>query len=259
MAYENELDVAREAAKNAGLVALQYQQQGVLPESKSDDSPVTIADRESERLISQALLLAFPDDGQLGEEGASGEGKSRRRWIIDPIDGTREFVRNSPLWCILIGLEDQGEVVAGVAHFPALQETYWASKGGGAYWNGKQIHVSSRSRPDESVLLVNGLSLMRGTAMGDFLMPRLADWIQGFWATRSLGGSFDACLVASGRAEVWIEPKVAAWDLAAHKIILEEAGARFFNSKGKSDIYSGNAIACVPGIEAEIRKFFELS
>lgn len=258
MAFEEELKIARAAAREAGAVALEYQRQGVTPETKADASPVTIADKESERLISTMLREAFPDDGQLGEEGSNAEGKSGRRWIIDPIDGTREFVRNSPIWCVLIGLEDHGEVVAGVVHFPALEETYWASRGGGAFRNGEKIQVSTRSRSDESVLLVNGLALMKGTELGDFLMPRLSDWMQQFWAVRSLGGSFDACLLASGRAEVWIEPKVAAWDLAAHKIILEEAGARFFNSKGESNIYGGNAIACVPGIEADIRKFFEL-
>lgn len=258
MAYEEELKIARAAAREAGAVALEYQRQGVSPETKSDASPVTIADKESERLITSMLQDAFPDDGQLGEEGSDVPGISGRRWIVDPIDGTREFVRNSHLWCILIGLEDQGEVVAGVAHFPALDETYWASRGNGAFRNGERIHASSRSRPDESMMLVNGLALMKGTELGEYLMPRLSDWMQNFWAVRSLGGSFDACLLASGRAEVWIEPKVAPWDLAAHKIILEESGCSFFNSRGKSDIYGGNAIACVPGIEGEIRKFFQL-
>jgi fructose-1,6-bisphosphatase/inositol monophosphatase family enzyme len=106
--------------------------------------------------------------------------------------------------------------------------------------------------------MMNGLSLMRGTLLGDRIMPGLADWMQSFWAVRSLGGSLDACMVASGQAEVWIEPKVAAWDLAPHKIILEESGARFFNLDGGSSIRGGNAIGCTPGIEAAVREFLSI-
>lgn len=257
MAYEEELNVARAAAREAGNVALEYQRQGVTPEAKSDDSPVTIADRESEKLITTMLAEAFPKDGLLGEEGSQMESKGGRRWIIDPIDGTRDFVRGNPLWGVLIGLEEVGEVVAGVAHFPAMGRTYWASKGGGAFRDGKKIRISEKKMPVESVLLMNGLSLMRGTPMGDRIMPRLSSWMQDFWAVRSLGGSLDACMVASGEAEIWIEPKVAPWDLAAHKIILEESGASFFALDGTATIYGGNAIACVPALEAVVREFLK--
>lgn len=255
MAFDEELNVARAAAREAGAVALEYQKRGVEPETKADASPVTIADKESEKLISTMLREAFPEDGQLGEEGASLEGKSGRRWIIDPIDGTRDFVRGNPLWGVLIGLEDRGTVVAGVAHFPGMGQSYWASRNGGAFRNGERIRESNKKSPDESVLMMNGMSLMKGTELGDFLMPRLAAWMQEFWAVRSLGGSIDSCLVASGQAEVWVEPKVAPWDLAPHKIILEESGARFFSMKGESTIYGGNAIGCSSGMESAVRAF----
>jgi len=258
MAYEEELNIARAAAREAGTVALEYQRKGVTPEAKSDDSPVTIADRESERLISAMLTEAFPKDGLLGEEGAHAEAQSGRRWIIDPIDGTRDFVRGNPLWGVLIGLEEAGEVVVGVAHFPALGRTYWASQGEGAYRDGKKIKISEKKLAAESVLLVNGLSLMKGTPLGDRMMPRLASWMQDFWAVRSLGGSLDACMVADGEAEIWIEPKVAPWDLAAHKIILEEAGAAYFALDGTPTIYGGNAVACVPALEGVVREFLEM-
>lgn len=258
MAFEEELNVARAAAREAGGVALEYQRRGVSPETKADASPVTIADKESEQLISTMLHEAFPDDGQLGEEGASRESKSGRRWIIDPIDGTRDFVRGNPLWGVLIGLEDKGEVVTGVAHFPGMNLTYWASKGGGSHRNGERIHASNKSLPEESVLLMNGMSLMKGTELGERMMPKLVSWMQEFWAVRSLGGSLDAGMVASGQAEVWIEPKVAPWDLAAHKIILEEAGARFFALNGESTIYGGNAIGCTAGIEKAVRNFLQM-
>jgi fructose-1,6-bisphosphatase/inositol monophosphatase family enzyme len=257
MSYEKELAVARAAALDAGALALQYQKKGVTPEEKSDASPVTIADKESEKLISRMLLASFPDDGQLGEEGASVQSASGRRWIIDPIDGTRDFVRGNPLWGVLIGLEERGEVVAGVSHFPALGVACWASRGGGAWRNGEKIGISGKKSAGESVLLMNGMSLMRETRFGESLIPKLTGWMQTFWAVRSLGGSYDACMVASGQAEVWIEPKVAPWDLASHKIILEESGARFFAQDGSPTIYAGHAIACVPALEPEVRSFLE--
>ena len=258
MAYEEELIVARAAAQQAGTLALDYQRRGVRPENKADDSPVTEADRESERRIASLLAEAFPQDGLLGEEGTAREARSGRRWIIDPIDGTRDYIRGNPLWCVLIGLEDGDRTVAGVAHFPALGRTYWASRGGGAFRDGVPIRVSNKSHPGESVLMPNGLSLLAGRPLGRRLQSSLMDWMQRFWAVRSLGGSLDACLVASGEAEVWMEPKVAPWDLAAHQVILEEAGARFFNSQGQASIYGGDAIACVPGLEAEVRRFLQI-
>ncbi len=255
MSYQEELTVARAAAREAGQVALEYQRRGVTPENKSDESPVTIADRESEKLIATMLREAFPADGLLGEEGSSEESQSGRRWIIDPIDGTRDFVRGNPLWCVLIGLEEGGHSVAGVVHFPVLGRTYYATRGGGAFRDGSPIRVSAKSQPGESVLMPNGLSLLAARPLGRRLHDGLMDWMQSFWAVRSLGGSLDACMVASGEAEVWIEPKVAPWDLAAHQVILEEAGARFFSSQGTSTIYGGDAVACVPGLEDEVRRF----
>ncbi len=255
MSHEHELTVARAVAQQAGALALEYQAKGIEPERKADASPVTIADKESEKLIAAKLLEAFPEDGLLGEEGATSQGSSGRRWIIDPIDGTRDFVRGNPFWSVLIGLEDSGHTVAGVAHFPVLGRTYYASRGRGAFYNDMPIHVSSKRTVDESVLLMNGLSLMHGNTLGEAIMPRLMEWMQEFWAVRSFGGSLDACMVAAGQAEVWIEPKVAPWDLAPHKVILEEAGALFFTLGGESTIYGGNAIACVPALESAIKEF----
>src|SRR5437016_11411315 len=118
--FEKELHYARLAARKAAGNALKIQQAGVTAETKSDLSPVTIADKEGEQIISGILSGAFPDDAILGEEGASKSGTSGRRWIIDPIDGTRDFLRGNLLWCVLIGLEAEGEVKAGIAYFPML-------------------------------------------------------------------------------------------------------------------------------------------
>lgn len=129
MAFETELEVARKAADVAATLALSYQKKGVQAEVKPDASPVTVADKECEKLIARVLEEAFPDDGILGEEGSRKESKSGRRWIIDPIDGTRDFLRGNPLWSVLIALEDGGETMAGVVHLPILGQTCWGSRG----------------------------------------------------------------------------------------------------------------------------------
>src|SRR5579862_3495042 len=143
MTLEKELEVARGAAAKSAEVALRHQAKGIRAETKPDNSPVTIADKESEKLIVGAIENAFPDDGILGEEGARKESKSGRRWIIDPIDGTRDFVRGNPLWCVLIGLEKDGEVQAGVVHLPLMENTCWGSRGEGSYHNDIRLRVSS--------------------------------------------------------------------------------------------------------------------
>jgi histidinol-phosphatase len=251
MPFEKEIEVARRAAARAAELALKHQAAGLRAETKADNSPVTIADKESEKLIVAALEEAFPDDGFLGEEGARKDSKSGRRWIVDPIDGTRDFVRGNPLWSVLIGLEDRGEMVAGVAHLPVLCDTYWASRGGGAYRNGIRIRVSSISDVSMAVLSLNGISRMSDVPFAG----KVIDWAGRFWSCRSLGGTVDAMLLAAGQMEVWIEPKVAPWDLAATQIILEEAGAVFFSLSGERTIYGGGAAACTPGLEAELRAF----
>jgi histidinol phosphatase-like enzyme (inositol monophosphatase family) len=244
MPWERELEIARQAAQRAGEVALRYGEQGLAPEDKGDGTPVTAADRECERMITKMLREAFPEDGLLGEEFGEQAPGAPRRWIIDPIDGTRDYVRGNRNWAVLIGLEEAGEVVAGVCHLPAWGEMYTAWRGGGTYCNDRRVRVSGITSVERAVVCVSGLDLL-----GDRAMP----WVQRFWAVRSMGGCVDAILVASGSAEVWVEPACAPWDLAPLKVILEEAGARFFNLDGGSSIYGGNCVACVPALESVIR------
>lgn len=239
-----------EAAKKAAERALRYQP-NIVAETKPDKSPVTQADRECERMIAGILSEAFPDDGILGEEGARAESRSGRRWIIDPIDGTRDYVRGNPLWANLIALEADGDVVAGIVNLPVLGKLYTASRGGGAFCDGARIHASGKTSIDESVLCLNGYDKVAEAPFRN----RLLDWMARFWAVRGLGGAADAMMVASGQAEVWMEPSASPWDFAPLKIILEEAGARYLNIDGGSTIYAGNGIGCAPGLEAEVRRF----
>jgi histidinol-phosphatase len=245
MAFEREMELAKLLAQEAGAVALDYQRRGVTAEEKPDESPVTAADRACEKLIVERIGRDFPEDGVLGEEGSNRETRNGRRWIVDPIDGTRDFVRGIPLWAVLIGLEQDGEIVAGAAHSPRQGLLLWAARGQGAWANGSRIRVSDRTAPGDSVLSFNGFN-KAGVAR---FAPKLLDWVRGFWAVRSLGGAFDAMLVAQGQADVWIEPNAAPWDLAPLKLLIEEAGGRFGSFQGENTIYAGNAFACAPGLE----------
>src|SRR3954451_2771897 len=148
MAFEHEIEVAKELAQEAGALALDYQRRGVTAETKADESPVTAADRACEKLIVERLAREFPDDGVIGEEGANREGRNGRKWIIDPIDGTRDFVRGIPLWAVLIGLEQEGEVVAAAAHSPGQGLLLSAGSGSGAWLNEKQLRVTEKSDPE---------------------------------------------------------------------------------------------------------------
>lgn len=251
--YGKELEAGRAAARAAGDLALGIRAGGIEFDSKPDDSPVTVADREAERLISRMLLEAFPEDGLLGEEGAAREGASGRRWIIDPIDGTRDFVRGNPNWAVLIGLEDRGRVAAGFAYLPGWNQMYFAAAGTGAFCNDTPIRCSAVKDAGSAVLCVNGLNNMTRYPFCD----RLPAWMSSFWAVRSMGGCLDAVMIARGQADLWLEPTAKPWDLAALKIIAQEAGARFFDFTGEDTIYGGNCVVCAPGLEGEARRFLE--
>ncbi len=233
-------------------MALAYQRRGITAETKDDESPVTAADRACETLIVERIAREFPEDGVLGEEGTTRESRSGRKWIVDPIDGTRDFVRGIPLWAVLIGFEQNGEVVAGAAHCPGQQLLLSASKGGGTWQDGKRLQVSKMTGPREAVLCFNGFNKQGVNGMAGILQ-----WVEPFWAVRGLGGSVDAILVAQGRADVWIEPSAKPWDFAPLKIIVEEAGGRFAAFDGSNSIYKGNGYACTPGLEPYVRELLK--
>ena len=252
--YQREIEWSSTVAREAGELELEYWNSGTVPEEKSDLSPVTIADREAEKLIARRLAETFPDDGLVGEEGAERPSRSGRKWIVDPIDGTRDFVRGNRFWSVLIGLEEEGEVVAGIVYFPALGDLFHAARGQGAFCNRRRIQVSSIEHPSKAVICVNTFGNISQHSFATALFGELPK----FWAVRSMGGCLDAVMVARGQADLWIESMGQAWDFAPLKILAEEAGGRFFNFDGGSSIYGGNCVVCTPALEAEGRRLVGL-
>ena len=232
------LVAASEAAHEAGRIALRYYQDGFEVVMKPDQTPVTQADREAEQAIERVLGRVFPDHGVLGEEFGE-RGNQDVRWIIDPIDGTKNFVRHIPFWATLIALEDHGEVVAGVIHNPVSGELYSARRGGGAFLNGTRVHVSDVGLLREATLLHAGLGLVRSAGHWDGFV-RLVD---ATGRQRGFGDYLGYGLLAQGAAEIYAEVDLKPWDLAPCKIVIEEAGGRFTDFSGAPTIYNGTALA----------------
>lgn len=239
------LEVARTAAREAGHLTLQYfRSNRFVVERKDDDSPVTIADREAEALLRHRILAAFPDDAIVGEELGQHEGKSGFRWIVDPIDGTKSFVSGVPLYGTLVGVDFQQRSILGVIYIPALDECVYASEGCGAwYTHGTQAAQAARVSSCDS--LSNGLFC---TTQVDLYEQREAWQVfhelqRRAYITRTWGDCYGYLLVATGRAEVMIDPMMSVWDAAALQPILEEAGGTFTDWQGNRTIYHGEGIA----------------
>lgn len=233
------LEVAVEAARAAGEIALKYFRRAVEVTLKPDRSPVTRADREAEQVIVEILARAFPEHGFLGEE-LGARGSKEVRWIVDPIDGTRNFVRGIPIWAVLIALEERGEITAGVVLNPVSGELYTARRGEGAFLGGERLSVSAVSSLEQATLVHASLNLLRrGNYWDSFL--RLVDATD---RQRGFGDFMCYTLVAEGKAEIAAEaPDLKPWDLAPVKLLVEEAGGRFTDFAGTPSIYSGTALA----------------
>jgi histidinol-phosphatase len=232
------LGAAIEAARAAGEIALRYYHGGVEVTLKPDQTPVTEADRQAEQAITAILGRAFPDWGFLGEEFGEA-GSAETRWIIDPIDGTKNFVRGIPVWAVLIALEERGEVTTGVVHNPATGDLYTARRGEGAFANGRPIRVSDCGRMKDAMLLHSGLPLLRAEGWWDGFL-RLVD---ASYRTRGFGDYYGYGLLAEGKAEVYVEVDLKPWDIAAVKILVEEAGGRLTDFSDRPTIYDGRVLA----------------
>ncbi len=236
------LDFAMDAAWEAGRFAMAHFQTGVAVDWKQDASPVTVADRGAERLLRQLIERRFPRHAVLGEEMGKepqSDKDSNHLWILDPIDGTRAFVAGVPLWGVLVGLEISGETVVGVANFPALTEMVSAGRGLGCRWNGRLARVSGVSRLEDALLAYTSATDMDEWGKGE-PFSRLARVTR---QQRGWGDCYGHCLVATGRAEIMMDPIMHVWDCAALLPIVEEAGGTFTDWKGNATVRGDEAIS----------------
>lgn len=252
-ALRSRLELAIEAAWQAGRITLRYYQAGVQPEWKADESPVTVADREAEQKIRQLLERSFPDDGVVGEEYGSQEGASGYRWLIDPIDGTKAFIQGVPLYGVLIGVETPEGVEAGVVLLPALDELIWAARGEGCWWNGRRAAVSRVDRLQDACLCYTegGSFAKHGQARAWEALCR-SSRVQRGW-----GDCYGHVLVATGRAEACFDPVMNPWDCGPLLPILEEAGGTFTDWQGQATVYGQDAFSTngrlFPGVMEKIK------
>lgn len=228
------------AARAGGAAAMRhFRRPDLQVENKHDDSPVTVADREAEAAIAAVVRAARPADAWLGEETGVGAGTSPYTWIVDPIDGTRNFVRGIPLWAVLVACEHvEHGVVAAAVGIPGLDEWYDAELGGGARLNGAAIHVSGVPDLAGSLFCFESPSwFTRNRLDGCFRELCEVTALQ-----RGICDAYGHMLVATGRAELVVEPQLKVWDVAATSLVVREAGGRFSDLAGTPSIRSDNAV-----------------
>ncbi|HEX5707822.1 MAG TPA: inositol monophosphatase family protein [Pyrinomonadaceae bacterium] len=237
---ESLLDFAVEIARGAGEITLRHFRAGVEAETKADKSFVTVADREAERFMRRRIAEVYPSDGIIGEEEGEREGTSGRRWILDPIDGTYSFVHGVPLYGVLVGLEIGDEPSVGVVNCAALGEMVYAARGLGCFHNdGEPARVSQTTKLEESLLLGTDFRAFERYGFGE-AERELWDRVR---STRTWGDCYGYLLVATGRAELMIDPVMNVWDCAALLPVMEEAGGTFTDLQGRRTIRGGNSIA----------------
>jgi histidinol phosphatase-like enzyme (inositol monophosphatase family) len=253
---KNRLEVALEASWRAGKITLEYYQAVPSVQTKDDGSPVTQADLKAEQHIRRLLTKHFPHDAIVGEEGekdfsrVGGKGVAGGTWYVDPIDGTRSFVCGVPFYGVLIAFEAEGEVLLGTVSFPALNESIWAMRGEGCHWNGRRARVSAVPRLEEATLLTTDCYQMEKSGP-----PAL--WQQLCVATRmqrTWGDAYGHILVATGRADIMIDPRMNVWDCGPLLPILQEAGGRFTDWNGEATIHGENAFSTNGLLHDDVRK-----
>jgi histidinol phosphatase-like enzyme (inositol monophosphatase family) len=247
---ETLLQAAHECAELAGAVAFAHYRTNVAVEVKRDGSPVTVADRAAEEAARTWIRARFPSDGILGEEFGEQPGTSGRRWMIDPIDGTKSFVRGVPLWGSLVAVAEGERVLAGAARFPATDETIAAAVGCGCWHNRVRSRVSGvADLRAATVLITDDRAFARPGAREKWQeLTRLAG------ISRSWGDAFGYLMVATGRAEVMVDAVVNAWDVACFLPIVEEAGGVFTDLNGVVTAFGGHSMATNAALAAESRR-----
>jgi histidinol-phosphatase len=239
------VDILREAGE---LTLTHFRSADLHIEEKADGTPVTVADKAAERLIRERLAQRFPDDSILGEEEADLHGTSGRRWIIDPIDGTKAFSHGVPLYTNLLALEDEHGPAVGVINVPALGETVWAGRSLGCFCNGEPARVSQRSELAESWAMTSGF--------GPWTTDLYDRVTRAGLHLRTWGDGYGYVLVATGRADAMIDPAAALWDVAPMPVILAEAGGRFSATSGDPSADAGSGLASNGRLHDELLDLF---
>ncbi len=241
------LNVATDAAYIAGRRTLAYFNAEVAVEHKADQTPVTLADKEAEHVIRDRISKFFPDHSIIGEEHGSVEGKNPDyRWIIDPIDGTKSFIHGVPLYGVMIGVEVKGQPSVGVVYLPALEEMVAAADGLGCTWNGRKAQCSGVTKLEEATILAG--SITRAIQRSD-AYEHLANRAR---LNRGWGDCYGYVLVATGRAEVMLDPRINPWDCAPLPPIMRESGGKFANWAGEETIWGPDGFACNNGLFEEV-------
>lgn len=233
-------DFAVQTAYLAGRLTLGYFQTGVQPDFKTDGTPVTVADRKVEEFIRSRIEKQYPHHAVVGEEYGRNENEdTSHRWFIDPIDGTKSFLQGVPLYAVLIGLEIEGSIEVGVASFPALGELVAAATGEGCWWNGRRAHVSEVSSLKQAVVVFSDVASFSKYGRSEaWRRIKQSTYYRAGW-----GDAYGHMLVATGRAELMLDPVMNAWDCAPFPPILKEAGGYFGDWQGHVTIYGHEAMS----------------
>jgi histidinol-phosphatase len=247
-----DLRLALELAEAADEITMKYFRLASLEvRTKSDASPVSEADEAVERMIRDRLSRERPDDGIVGEEFGT-SGSAARRWIIDPIDATKNYIRGIPIFATLIGLEENGQIVTGVVSAPALGRRWSASRGSGAFCNGMAIRVSDAATLEEAHIGYDGSADFDPFRTTDNFMKL----VRRCGRARGFGDFWIHMLVAEGAIDIAIEPRVAPWDMAAVQVIVEEAGGRFSDLRGDARYDGGNALSTNGALHEAVLEHF---
>jgi len=252
---QDRLEYAVEIAREAGNLTLEYfNNPDLVVEQKNDFTPVTEADRGAELLLRDRISERFPDDSILGEEFPEKDGHSGFRWILDPIDGTKSFIHGVPIYSTLVGVEYNGEPIIGVIRLPALSETVWAMRGGGTWHDSPRFQLPQKIQVSKSQKLGEGLFLTSSVTAFDQMGRERAfrEIAQKMLLTRTWGDAYGYYLVATGRAEVMIDPILSVWDAAPLLTIITEAGGLFSDWQGTPTIYGKEAVATNGLVHEEI-------
>lgn len=250
------LTFIRQLAHNAGKITLDYYNRGIQHDLKSDETPVTAADRATEQFIRSEIEKTYPGHAIVGEEYGEKAGEGNPfRWIIDPIDGTKSFIKGVPFYSVLIALEIEGVSRVGAACFPALDEVLSAADGLGCWWNDKPARVSEVDELKRAVFIYTSWSGFRTRKRLDLFENLHKECFYG----RGWGDAYGYHMVATGRAEVMLDPSVSIWDVAPFVPIFREAGGFFGSWSGEEGHTHGEGLACNAALKDKVLKLTRIS